>query len=91
MKRFVWILIGILVGAVACGTDDTASSAQEQDAINTYIVTSNDPGELSDEEFDAVVINFEGRDLPCIIWKDRRESAEYSYAYSGLTCDFRPR
>lgn len=89
MKNLARTLAAGLVASLvllACG-DDTASSG-DFDQPNVDIRTSDDPGELTDDEFDRITID----GMPCIVWKDERNSgANSAIAYSGLTCDWSPR
>lgn len=81
-RRAMLLTFGIILGA--CGTSTATTLA---DGTPRTIHTTTDPGELTDDEFDTIIID--GK--PCIVWKDRRGSDDDQYAYSGLTCDWSPR
>jgi hypothetical protein len=80
MKRLLTAAL-VAVALAGCGEDD-GSEPQTRD-----ITTEESPGALDESDFDRITID----GMPCIVWKDKRDSYESQYAYSGLTCDWRDR
>lgn len=77
------ILIALAVLCAACGSPSTVEFVN----IST---TSRKPGtpvkttpHLDDKVYRVVI---DGMD--CLVWKDKINSGNSSYAYSGLTCDW---
>lgn len=79
------LLVALALLLVACGTDEARAGNDETTTRDRQIVTSDDPGELTDDEFDHITID----GMDCIIWKDKRYDGDSAFAYSGLTCDWR--
>jgi hypothetical protein len=80
VRKIALVLLVLALGA--CSSD-----GPDQPGPTNF--TASSELNMDDSDFGGITVQYGGRPLECLVWKDKKGStSDSTYAYSGLSCNW---